>query len=130
MTKFPHITELEINIHEGYLVFPDGSTHKSEYIRASDVEYVFRQGVRVFGNKEHRYWDDHSPTDCSERLPGTCHRNKDHSALLIGVRPIQKPDSLEQLARDLAATDKFENGSWKMNTEYWVERARKLLGND
>lgn len=116
MTKFPHITELGLEFkHWSHFA------GQSEFVvLASDLNHLLSQGVRVeldmIGDAPYMY----------EKQPGD-NEPHTHSALLIGVRPIQKPDSLEQLARDLAATDKFENGSWTMNTEYWVEWARRLV---
>jgi len=99
------------------------------YIDPADLEKLLSEGVRVYGHKEHRYWDDHSPSDCSELLPGTCYRNKDFTGLLIGIKPIEKPDTAEELLRELIAAQKFSHLNITYIPEEWAERAKKLLGD-
>lgn len=50
-----------------------------------------------------------------------------HQALLIQIQPIEKPDSAETLVKDLANHAKFDMASLAPN--YWIERAKKLLGD-
>lgn len=53
-----------------------------------------------------------------------------HTALLVAVQPIERKDTAEQLVKDLAAHAKFQysDNKWAMNAEYWVERAKRVLG--
>lgn len=100
---------------------------------ASDLERELSKAVRVYGHDTWdfenggvpkkagmRFWDTNSDVIVLER-PIEC----THSALLIGIEPIQK-DTAEGLLREMVEkADKYDR---RELGEDWFQRARKLLG--
>lgn len=97
--------------------------------RAAEIANMVLSGrsVRVYSGW-HSHERGHSQTDTwsTDYWPTD---KATYQALLIGIKPIAKEDTAEQLVKDLAGHAKFQygDGKWAMNAEYWVDRARKLL---
>jgi hypothetical protein len=119
---FPLIKELGLAV-ENVLVFERSSKERCVYyVRASELERVLEQGVRVSGcdrstRSGRMFWDQIENTDTSTHT---------HTALLINIKEI-KQDTAEDLLRELVSTDFRSPGSGHSKLDPLLERARALL---
>ena len=119
MSKYPLTEGLGLFVQTGSLVIHGGSGGPKDYIRADDLERLLEKGARIIGHKSEYGWVWGEP---HSRAKNT------HTALLIGIKPIQK-DTAEQILKDLIETAESLNSGPNpmLSVGYYVDRAKRLL---
>jgi hypothetical protein len=105
MKKYPLIESL------GLMAYNEAP---STWVYADDLECVLEKAVAVRGLKASNGWA------FSEYRCGI----DTHTALLICIQPIAKPDTFEQLAKDVADLGETITNEWIFKMR---ERAKRLL---
>lgn len=126
---------LGLMVFHGQISFHGGMGGMNYWVSAADLERLLASGVKVECRQlpESGLTDQHGPGWLANEpsvSEGRVKRiDQTHTALLINIQPIVR-DSPEQLVKDLASHGKFPDAGHPLTlkTDYWIERARRLVG--